>query len=250
MAESTEPIRLLLIVLAVNEELELEKTVHGLQSTCSPELVAGMVLLLAQNATEGCLRTARSLAEAGLPIPTQVVVQPSRDIPGCIKAVLDSRPDATHMMIAFSDYCMESDDLAGLVANAARDRDRIYKFSRALAGGTFKPEYRPGEVRLYLLFCICIRILFWSHITDPVFQVVVSPVQLFQSVRFKFTSMAFGAEWMYALLRRKTPMVEIPVVSLPRIGPIALTRRNNHRLHYLLAAIRTRFAPKKYIWEA
>jgi len=241
--------RLLLFVLAVNEEAELEKTVRGLQAACSPEHVAGIVLLLAQRASEGCLRTAQALTRAGFPIPTEISVQASRDIPACIKTVLNDGRDVTHMLIAFADYCMDPNDIAGLVARAAKDPGAIHKFSRALPGGTFSPEYRPGELPLYRLFSLGVRALFLRRISDPVFQVIVTPARLFRAIRFRQASMAFGIEWVCTLLRMRVPVAEYPVVSLPRTGP-DYPSHNRHRRYYLPAVFRARFAPKKSIWEA
>jgi len=246
--EPAQDMRLLLIIFALNEESDLEKTVRGLQALCSPELVAGMVLLLAKSATEGCLRTAKALETAGFAIPVEVARQPSRDVLGCVKTVLGSRRHATHIMFLFADYFMESAAIADIIARAAQDRGTIYKFSRALPGGAFTPEYRPGEEWLYRLFSLFVRLLFRCGITDPVFQIMVAPVHLFWPTRFRQTSMVFGIEWVFTLLRNKISITEIPVVQLPRTGP-GYKPTGNHRLHYLPITFRARFAPKKCIWE-
>jgi len=239
--------RLLLFIFAKNEESQLEKTVRGLQAVCPPESVAGMVLFLAPNATKGCLRTAEGLQNAGFLIPIEIFQQASSNIPACVKAVLDGKPDVSHVMHLASDYFMESSAIAGLIESAAQDCGTVYKFSRTVPGGGFSPGYRHGMVPLYRLFCACVRVLYGCGITDPAFFVMVAPVRLFQLVQFRHTSMLYGQEWMYALLRGKTPIIEIPAVHLPR------TEMDNsttiyRRLRYMSIAVCMRFASKKSIW--
>jgi len=246
--DSVEPMRLQIFVFAVNEEVELEKTVRGLQAVCSPGIVAGITLLLAHRASAGCLRTSRAMAGAGFAIPVEVVVQPSRDVLGCVTGVLSSGRDISHFLFLMADYFLESEAIAGLIDLAARDRSVIYKFSRALPGGRFSPEYRPGELPLYRCFTLLLRLSFRSGVTDPIFSVMVAPVQKFLPVRIREKSLMFWTEWLFILMRGKEPIIEIPAYSLPRTGP-DYTFHNMHRLHYLPVAIRARFAPQKSLWE-
>jgi len=239
--------RLLLFIFAKNEEGQLEKTVCGLQAACSPESVVSMVLFLAPNATEGCLRTANALQNAGFPIPVEVFRQPSGDIPACIKSALEDRRDISHVMHLASDYFLESGVIAGLITRAAQDCGTIYKFSRTVSGGGFSPGYRGGMAFLYRLFCACIRLLYGCKITDPAFFVMIVPVHLFQHVQFRHTSMLYGQEWVYALLRNKTPIIEIPAVHLPRTE-MENSSTIRRRLHYVSIGIAMRFLAIKSIW--
>jgi len=253
MSNPAQYMRLLLIVLAKNEETQLEKTVRDLQTACSPEQVAGMVLLLAQNVTEGCLRTANTLCgewlsrSLGFPIPIEVVQQSANSIPDGIITVLDSRPDASHVLLLVSDGFLESVAVSELIARAAQDRDHIYKISRALPGGAFSPQYCAAETWLYRLFCAFVRLLFGCSITDPAFGVMVVPVHLFQLVRLRHKTLLFWVEWMYALLRSETVIVEIPAIHLPRTEKEGSSTILS-RLRYVTIAIQMRFAPKKSIW--
>ena len=243
-----ESMRLLLLIGAKNEETQLEKTVRGLQAACSPETAAGMVILLARTATEGCVRTARALQGNAFPIPVETVQQPTDDIPASINAVLGDGRDASHILCLASDYFVESSAIADLIARAEQDRGAIYKLSRALPGGSFSPHYRAGMVPLYRLFCVFIRALYMCGITDPSFTVMVVPVRLFQSIRFRRTSLAFLLEWMYALLRAKIPIVEIPAVNLPRTEGENSTNLAA-RLRHAAIAVRTRVVPAKKLWK-
>ena len=248
MTDPTQPMRLLIVIGAKNEESQLEKTVRGLEAACSPGQVAGIVLMLAQNATEGCRRTADELCSVEFPIPVEAVVDPSRNLPASLKAVLGGRQDASHTLFLAADYFLDSSAVAGLVARAAQDPGTIYKISRAMRGGSFSPDYSPVEVLLYRLFCVFIRILYSCSITDPAFFVMVMPISLFLALRFKQASVPFGVEMMYALLRSKALIAEIPADNLPR------TEMHNsstirQRLRYATIAVGMRFMPRKKFFE-
>ena len=243
----TPSFHLLLMIFAKNEENQLEKTVRCLQAVCPAEHVAGMVLFLAPNATEGCLRTAKALQNTEFPIPVEVFVQPSYDVPGCVKAVLADRQGISHVLFSAADEYVESSTIAHLITCAAQDRSNIYKLSRTLPGGDFSSDYSRSTVLLYKIFCVFIRILFRSKVTDPVFAVVVAPVHLFLLTRFQVTSLLFYAEWMFALLRRKTPITEFPALTLPRTEFNAFSSIFS-RLRYVPIALRMRFLPKHKIF--
>jgi len=240
--------RLLLFVFAKNEESQFERTVRGLQAACSPDHVAGMVLFLAQNATGGCLRTAEVLNRADFPIAVEIARQPCGDIPACLKAVLDARADITHVLFVAADYFLEPAAIAGLIGRAARDPGAVHKFSRALPGGGFSPGYPAGAETLYRLFCAAVRVFYGCKITDPSFFIMAAPVRFFRRIRFKRTSMLFGQEWMYALLRAKAPVAEIPAVNLPRTE-MGGTATLLYRLRYVTIAVAMRLRPMKRIWE-
>ena len=241
--------RLLLIVLAKNEELQLKQTVHGLQAACSPETVAGITLLLAHNATDGCLRVATELSEsAGQPLPVVLVKQPTSDLPACIRTVLDDRQDITHVMFLGADYFLESAAIADLVAHAAQDTGSVYKFSRTLPGGAFASHYKPFLIPLYRLFCVFTRMLFGRGASDPAFGHGAIPVHILRGIRYNQTSHMLVVEQMLTLRRLKIPIVEIPAVQLPR------TEHKNssnlrQRLLYIVAVLRIRFAPLGWIWR-
>jgi len=240
----TDNMRLLLVVLAKNEEAQLKKTIHGLQAVCSPENVAGMVILLARMATGGCVRAAFALQNNDFSIPVKTVQQECDDLPACIKAVLNDSHNVSYILCLASDYFLESVAIADLITYADQDRGAIYKFSRALPGGRFSPHYHAVMVLLYRLFCAFIRVLYQCEITDPAFTVMIVPIQLFLSVRFSQNSLMCFPEWMYVLLRAKKNIVEIPAVNLPR------TEMENSssiatRLRHAAIAIRTRVLPVK-----
>ena len=169
---------LLLFVMAKNEEKQLEETVRGLQSVCPGEIVAGMVLYLAPDATQGCLSTARALQSEASRIPVEIFVQPSGDIPAGFKAVLNRRRDVTHVLFLMSDNNIEIGAIVGLIERAAADPDTVYKFSRALPGGRFSSHYSVLEVRAYLLLCAFVRLLYGNRLTDHFFLVGIYPAAL------------------------------------------------------------------------
>jgi len=245
----TDPgMRLLLVVLAKNEESQLAKTVRGLQAACAPETVAAIVLLLAANATEGCLRTASQLRGTAFPIPVEIFMQPCADLFASARAAVDSVPRATHVLFLASDYFLESRAVAGLAARAAGNPMVVHKFSRALPGGGFSPGYPAGAVPLYRLFCAFVRLLYGCGVTDPVFPVMIVPVRLLRLFRNKRGSLLAWAEWVFALMRAKTPIEEVPAESLPR------TEQENSstlltRLRCAAIAVSMRFAPLERIWK-
>ena len=242
--------RLLLIVLAKNEELQLVQTIQGLQAACSPETVAGITLLLAHNVTDGCLRTAAELVgAAGQPLPVALVRQPTSDLPACVRTVLDDRrDDITHVMFLGADYFLESTAIADLIARAAQDRSAVYKFSRTLPGGAFASHYKPFLIPLYRLFCLFARMLFGRGASDPAFAHGVIPAHVLRGIRYTQTAAMLVVEQMLTLRRLKIPVVEIPAVQLPR------TEHKNsstfrQRIIYIFSALRIRFAPLNWIWR-
>ena len=243
-----QDMRLLIVVMAKNEESQLDQTVRGLQNAGLPEQAAGMVILLAQYATEGCLRTAEALQNEGFSIPVEAVRQPVNNLPVSIQIALNDRSHITHFLYLAADYFLESEAIAGLIARAVQDRGSIYKVSRALPGGSFSPHYSGVQVLLYRSFCTFVRVLFNCNITDPVFSSLVAPVQLFCLFRPKQTTLAFCSEWMFALLRKKVAVTEIPVVNLPRTEQEG-TSTVFSRLRYVKTALRARFVPMKRLWD-
>jgi len=235
--------QLLIFVLASNEEHQLEKTVRGLQAECPPEHVAGIVLFLAAKATEGCLRTAAALQDLTAPILTEILQETALTTPETVKEALHAKKEATHVIFLASDYFLETSQVVDIIERAAHDPDHIYKFSRALPGGRFQPGYPIGAIPLYRLFAFFVRILYGSNITDPVFPVMVSPVQLFQQ-QYTQSSILAGAEFMFLLLRMKVPMVEVPAYHLPRTEQQGTTNIA-FRLRYVGIALRTRFARER-----
>ena len=243
---ATQPatnMRLLIFVLASNEEHQLEKTVRGLQAQCPPEHAAGIVLFLAPKATVGCLRTAAALQDLTAPIPTEILQETTLNTPETIKKAVRARTDATHVLFLASDYFLETSQIVDLIERAARDPEHIYKFSRALPGGRFQPGYPIGAIPLYRLFSFFVRILYGVKITDPVFPVMVAPVQLFQQ-QYAQSSILAGAEFIFLLLRMKLPMIEVPAFHLPRTEKKGTTNIA-FRLRYLGIALRTRFAKER-----
>ena len=243
-----ENMRLLIVIGARNEETQLEETVRGLQAACSPKQVAGMVLLLASKTTEGCLRTANAMQNAGFHIPVEAVQQMSGNVPDSIKAILGGRREITHVLFLASDGCLNASAVASLVARAQQDRCAVYKISRTLPGGGFSSRYSAAEILLYKLFCVFVRMLFCCEITDPAFFVTIAPVHLFQFVQFSQSSILFGVEWIYALLRRRVPIFEIPAKNLPRTE-MEDSSTVLSRLRYAAIAVRIRFMPLSRLWE-
>jgi len=248
MSDATKPMRLLIFIGAVNEESQLEQTVRGLAAACSPAHVASLMVSLAPMATEGCIRTAEALEDVSAPIPIEIYRQPVLDCPFSANALLDTRPDITHVMFLASDYDVESATVAGMIARAAQDCDTVYKLSRNLRGGRFSAEYPFGMVASYRLFTLLLRIGFFSRITDPAFFCMVAPVRLFRAVRFREKSVIFGVEWAFTLLRARAPTAELPAVQLPRTEGAGSSTPLG-RLRYVRLAARARFAPLKDIWD-
>ena len=240
--------RLLLFVVARNEESQLIKTVRGLQAVCPPEYVKSMVLLLARDATEGCRRTAGALQNESFPIPVEAIVQPNDNLPGCVKAILKERQGFSHFLIVASDFFLESGAIGDMVTRAARDPDTIYKFSRAMPGGSFGPRYSKLELWLYRLFSAFIRLLYSCDLTDPAFAILVAPASLAISVRLRHSSLLGNIEWLFALLRVKAPIVEVPAINLPRTEMKESTTFIK-RLFYIAIALRIRVVPKKRVWS-
>ena len=238
--QPAQNMRLLIFVLASNEEAQLKKTVRGLQEQCPPAHVAGIVMFLAPKTTEGCLRTAAALQDPSAPIPTEILQETNLTSPDSVKEALRARPDVTHVMFLASDYFLETSQVVYLIEQAAHDLDHIYKFSRAMPGGRFQPGYPFGAIPLYRLFCFFIRILYGSKVTDPVFPVMAAPVQLFQR-QYQQSSILAGSEFMFLLMRTKAPIVELPAYHLPRTEKRGTTNIA-FRLRYVGIALRTRFA--------
>jgi len=248
MGDAAETMRLLLFVLAKDEESQLEKTVCGLQAACAPGSLAGMVLLLAPNATQGCRRVAEALQNADFRVAVEVVVQPSWDFPACVKSVLLDR-QISHLLFVASDYYYESSAIADLIARAKECPGSIHRLSRTMPGGGFSSDYNAIEVLLYRLFCVFVRVLYGCRVTDPASAIAVVPERLFRLLKFRQGSLLIGAEWMFALLRSQAaPIVEIPAVTLPRAEGKGFSTVVS-RLRYVPVAIRMRFIPLKNIWE-
>ena len=240
---SAKSMRLLIFVLASNEEHQLEQTVRGLQEECSPAHVAGIMLFLAPKATEGCLRTAAALEASDAPIPVEIVRESFGNALYTTQEVLRTRKNITHALFLASDYFLETSQIVGMIERAAHDLDHIYKFSRVLPGGRFQPGYPAGAIPLYRLFCAFVRILYGVKVTDPVFFVLIAPVQLFQ-LECREPSILAGTELLFLLLRAKAPIAEVPAYHLPRTEKKGSTNLA-FRLRYVKIALRTRFAKKQ-----
>ena len=237
--------RICLIIFAKNEQHSLEKTVRDLQEACSPQSVAGMVVFLAPNATEACSATAQALAQELFGIPVQVVVQQPSGV-GLSMQTLFSNANFTHVMILSADYFVRPTAVAQLIAHAAQQPDVIYKFSRALPGGSFSSEYSRTKILLYRVFVFCLRILYHCNITDPAFISVLMPCPYMFCVRPRERSVHAGLEWLLIMLRCRVPVVELAAQNLPRTEQKGSSTVIG-RLNYIRIALRVRFAPKKKI---
>ena len=242
---TTEPIRISILLPAINETDSLRETVRRIEKTNAAD-VSEYLVVVCKKTTPACRAVAQELADA---MPGRVRVFEQR-LPFLGGAMRDAFGEVTgtHLIMMASDLETDPDTVPLMVAEARLHPDAIITATRWAKGMGFS-GYNPVKLVLNKLFQSMMAGLYFVRLTDMTYGYRLFPAPLMKSILWEELKHPFLLETVLKPLRLGTRVIEVPSAWRARTeGESQNTFLAN--FVYLRIALKTRFKRRESILKS
>ena len=201
------------VIVATDEEKSLIQTVDTIALNCDMTDIDSILIVIPENASEGCIHTIEYLKEKYYP----VVRRHNQQLPYIGGAVREAikLTDSSHIMFLSADIPTDLRSVPEMIEKAKEHPEKIIKISRWLEKNSFYgySEIRKVFNRIAQLF---LRILYNSKLTDFTIPVLIGPTSVYKKADFKEWKFPFFLEMVLLPLSMKCTIIEIPTKCYAR----------------------------------
>jgi glycosyltransferase involved in cell wall biosynthesis len=233
-----------IILPAINETSSLRETVNIITTTCNPEDIRELFIVLCDKSTPDCIATAEAIRDTVKSIDVIIYYQQRPFVGPAIREAFE-RVRGSHLIVMSTDLETDPRLVSRFIDEEKNCPNGIVTASRWMNGGSFT-GYNGIKYALNFIFQKLLSLLFLTRCSDLTFGYRIFPADLVRSVCWEETRHPFFLETALKPLRLGVRFTEIPAKwEARREGESQNTFFANFA--YIRTAFRIRFMKKARI---
>lgn len=233
-----------IVILTVNEDSSLRKTVSTLLDTCNHEDIAELYLLVGSRATDNCLAAIEDIKASSTDVPVKVFRQTYPGI-GANVNEFTMLPTGSHAICFSGDGNLDPTQVHTFIEYAKKYPDYLIVGSRWLDKDGFS-GYDPFKKALNFAARIFLSVLFHTDRTEFTQPYQISPIEMIRNIKWEEKMHPLFIEVMMKPIRLGMKSMEIPTRWKKRTDGKP-NRNVFYFLPYLKTALHVRFMKKSDI---